>query len=410
MNAEKKMTKARTGLVLDHPFFGSLSLKMHLIPEPSIETAMTNGVSIKYNPTWIEGMSLDQTKGLIAHEVMHCALLHHLRRESREHRKWNIACDYAIDPILNDAGFMLPDMTHIKAEYKDMSADKIYSLIPDMDDGNENGDGDGDSDGDGDGDSDGDGDGDSNNDSNSNQNSDPGGNGGVEDAPGNDGRKVPSKEDISKQIEDWTIATEQAAQQAKAIGNLPGSLNRLIKEMLEPKVDWKQELWNFIDTNCKDDYTWLIPNRRFIQQGIILPSLHTEKLGEAICACDTSGSVSEDELKQYAAELSDILAVFDLELHVFYCDTQVHGNAEIFTREDIPLVLNAKGGGGTRFTPVFKEVEKLGLQPKFLIYFTDMWCNDFPDKHPDYPVLWLKVGKGSSTTPPFGKVVEIEID
>lgn len=105
--AEQKLIKARAGLVLDHPFFGSLALRLKMVEDPSCDSAWTDGVSLGFNPAWIDGLSLEQTKGLWAHEVMHLAAAHHARRQQREHVLWNHACDQAINGPLTAAGMVL---------------------------------------------------------------------------------------------------------------------------------------------------------------------------------------------------------------------------------------------------------------------------------------------------------------
>ena len=166
MRASEKITKARAGLILDQPFFGALSLKLRVVEDQNCETAWTDGVSLGYSPEFIDGLSLEQTKGLISHEVMHCACAHQVRRGGRDHKKWNIAADYAINGILTGAGFVLPDGGLINSAFDDKSADEIYNLIPDPPPDQGDGDGQG---GQGDG------------------NPDPGGCGEVRDTPGPDG-------------------------------------------------------------------------------------------------------------------------------------------------------------------------------------------------------------------------------
>ena len=423
LTPDKKMSKARTGLILDNPFFGSLALKLKLQSSATqgngrkLPLASTDGTYLRYNPEAVDELTLEQTKGLIAHEVMHCALLHHTRMQQRSLKKWNYACDFVIDELLDKSGFVVPESFHINSTYDGMSAEAIYAALPDMDgsDGQEQDQGQGQGSGQ-DGASTG-----TNSDPNqdpsqdtsdSNRNQpddgsgdDPGGNGGVEEPRYEEGEDKQNK--TIQEEQDWTISLIQAAEQAKAMGQLPAGVDRFVEEVKEAKIDWKKELWNFVDSNCKDDYTFARPNQRYMQQGVILPGLHTQKLGEAICVCDTSGSVSAGELAEYAAELSDILGVFDLELYVYYCDCKVHGEAEVFTKQDLPIKLEFRGGGGTAFSPAFKKIEEDGRSPKFLVYFSDMWCSDFPKTPPDYPVMWLKVGKGGCEAP-FGRVIEME--
>ena len=125
MKAEEKITKARASLVLTAPFFASLALKMKLVADPSCDTMWVDGVSMGYNPKFIEPLPLEQVKGLICHEVMHVACHHNTRRGERDFQNWNIACDYAIDPIVKNAGFVQP-WESINPQYHNWEAEKIF--------------------------------------------------------------------------------------------------------------------------------------------------------------------------------------------------------------------------------------------------------------------------------------------
>ncbi len=371
MKAKDKITKARAGLVLDQPFFGALALRLKLKEDDSCGTAWTDGVSLGYNPGFIDTMSLDDCKAILAHEVMHCAAAHHARRNSRDHKKWNVAGDYAINGILENAGFHLPAGALLDQNYNDMSADAIYSSLPDSPD-------------DGSGD-------------------DPGGMGEIRDTPGKGGGKS-SQTEQDQAAQDWKVATNQAAQQAKNAGNLPAGLDRFVDELINPKVEWPELLRQFIDQAAKNDYAWTPPNRRFIHLGMFLPSLRSEELGNLIVAIDTSCSVTEEELKQFAGEISGILESFQVNIDVLYCDTDIAGH-EHFTSQDLPISLHPKGGGGTRFTPVFDWIEESGKLPTCLVYLTDMECYDYPENAPEYPVLWIDTGGHGGA--PFGEIIEL---
>lgn len=138
---------------------------------------------------------------------------------------------------------------------------------------------------------------------------------------------------------------------------------------------------------------------------MILPSLSHRRLPEIVLAMDTSGSVAGAEMDQFAAELTGILEEFDTTVHVVYCDSAVAGT-DSFSRGDLPLDLTPVGGGGTDFRPAFRWVEQEGLDPGCLIYLTDLECLQFPEREPDYPVLWARVGQGERI-PPFGEIIEI---
>lgn len=201
------------------------------------------------------------------------------------------------------------------------------------------------------------------------------------------------------------VAITQAAQAAKIAGKLPGDLARMVAATITPKVDWRAVLREFVETSSRSDYTWTRPNRRYLSAGFYLPSLDAiDQIGRVVVAVDTSGSVGDDDLRQFAGEISAILDCFDCTVSVFYADTAIRHQEE-FTRADLPLRLQAKGGGGTRFRPVFDHLTREGEAPACLIYLTDLEGNtDFPA--PDYPVLWI-VPPGTTARAAFGQVVEM---
>jgi predicted metal-dependent peptidase len=133
MNPKEKISKARAGLVLDMPFFGSLALRLDIQEDASCPTAATNGRIMFYNPNFIEKLPLEQVKGIICHEVMHCACAHHVRRQGRDAQKWNIAADYVVNQILEDCKISLPPGRLLDPAYKGMNADEIYNRLPDTD-------------------------------------------------------------------------------------------------------------------------------------------------------------------------------------------------------------------------------------------------------------------------------------
>ena len=129
-----RIQKARTALLLDHPFFGSLLFRLGGRASNSIQTMATDGVSLFYNPAFVETLNAAELAGVLAHEVMHPALQHHTRRGDRDRKRWNMACDYAINPLLLDAGLTLPKDVLIDHRFRGMSAERIYNLIEEQQD------------------------------------------------------------------------------------------------------------------------------------------------------------------------------------------------------------------------------------------------------------------------------------
>lgn len=383
MTAKEKATKARAGLILDRPFFGSLALRLRLVEDPTCKTGWTDGGTLGYNPDWIKSMSLGEVKGFVCHEVMHIACQHTLRRGSREPLKANIAADYAINPIIVNDGIELPKRGLINNAYKDMYFEQIYDKLPDTKDGN-NGKGD----------------------SPKQNNPDPGGCGEVRDAKNPDGSPL-TESQIQQQGQQIKVAVVQAAQQEKSLkaGKLPAGIQRLIDEILEPKADWKTILRVFVDQAARTDYSWLKPNVRYLQQGFILPSLKSEEMKDPVIVVDSSGSTWDNKtLSQFNGEMTDILQSYNVSCTVIYCDTKIQ-NVEHFSVDDLPLKLNPKGGGGTDFKEPFRYVEEHNLEPSCLIYLTDLCCSSYPEE-PEYPVLWAKIGNCRRDVP-FGEIINL---
>lgn len=283
--AYEKMVRARAGLILDNPFFGSLALRLNLKEDTSCETAWVNGIDIGFNPDFVAGMTTDEIKGLWIHEILHCALNHQNRRNNRDPREWNIACDYAVNDIALESKSILPNGALFSKEFKGKSADEIFSILgkrkrksnDSTQNGNEAQKG---QDSQGQGQSNENGQGELQNGQNSSKQGKKGQSENGQGSPECFGevRDNPTKgnEESSNNEQEWNIATIQSANIAKAQGNhVPESIKRMIEDILEPKLDWKEILKRFIQNCAKNNYSWSKPNRRYIYNGLYLPSLHS---------------------------------------------------------------------------------------------------------------------------------------
>lgn len=359
----KRVQMARTALLLDQPFFGVLALQLKLLEDPTAPTAWTDGAHMAFNPAFVDRLSQEELKALIAHEVMHCACGHPWRRNSREPLPWNVAADYAINGILRDAHFQLPAGALLDTQYDGKWAEWIYDRLPRI-------------------------------------TMQPGsmgeGMGEVRDAQtgqGPDGQAPVTEAD-------WQQATQQSLQQAKARGKLPATLEAHLHEVAKPRVDWRSVLRRFVQDLTRSDYSWERPNTRFIPSGLYLPALRQHECGRIAVAVDTSGSIDQVLLQQFAGELCAIADdVKPSAVTVMYCDTKIH-REDTFERGDA-IDIHAVGRGGTDFRPVFERLES--EPPVVLIYLTDM-DGAFPNAAPEYPVIWCVSGR--TDTAPFGEVVE----
>lgn len=392
--AREAVLKSRTALVLDHPFFGSLALRLKIVADPSCDALWTDGESLGYNPEYVQSITHAELKGVMAHEVLHCTNGHVWRKGARNHDKWNVAADLSINPIILGAGMVLPQGALDGTPYKGKSAEEIYTLLPD-------GQGGGDPDGQG-------GSGSGNQGSGSGQNQDDGddgSNGGQSNKPASFGevRDAPNADTTDELAAQWHQSTLQAAQAAKSMGQLPAGLERLIEEIKHPPQDWRALLRRFVQSSMADDYSWKMPNTRFIFAGLYMPALKSESLPPIVVAVDTSGSIDEATLSAFAAEINAIAEEAQPEaVHVVYCDAGINGERR-FERGDL-ITLENMGGGGTDFRPVFEWVEQEGIIPSCLIYLTDLE-GTFPAAPPGYPVLW---GATSRWEAPWGETVRVD--
>jgi predicted metal-dependent peptidase len=392
-----RIQKARTALLLDHPFFGSLLFRLGTRPTTSIRTMATDGISLFYNPDFVDTLSAAELIGTLAHEVLHPGLQHHTRRGNRERKRWNMACDYAINPLLLDAGLTLPKDVLIDYRFRGMSAERIYNLIEEQGtaQSEQSASGEPSTEGapnqalqpdQGEGEPD--------------APVTPGGFGQVLDAPepeGDDG------DTVAEQAREWKIAVEQAENVARLAGKMPAGATRSLEAAQAASVDWRELLRRAWSETVPADYSWMPPNRRHVWSGLYLPGIRSEGAGEVAIAIDCSGSVNGRQLGLFEAEIRSILSgQRPREVHVIYFDAEVH-KVESY-RAGQPISLAPVGGGGTDFRPCFDWLEQHGIAPQVMVFLTDL-CGTFPDSEPRYPVLWAT----TETHPaPFGLVIPME--
>lgn len=401
--AARQLAAARTRLILDHPFLGALVLRLPLKPAARwCATTATDARALYYNPGWIATLTPAQLQFALAHEALHCALGHFARRGHRVQRRWDLACDFAINPLLLDEGLAPPPGAQVLALYRGMSAEEIYPCLSDdledsetLDehawdgaDGGQGGTGDGppqpDAGGGGRG---GDGRGTSSSDS----------------GPFAAMRPPPLEAGEREQLrQQWQRHLASAAQRAREAGKLAGALARLVEDGLAPRVSWRAALAHYLAQTAREDYSWLRPSRR--EGEAMLPSLRSVA-GDLVVAIDTSGSVSADDIAQFLAEIDALKGTLTVRTTLLACDSALAPGAPWVAEPWEPLLLPPAlaGGGGTDFTPVFDWVAREGRRPDALVYFTDAQGR-FPPQAPDYPVLWLVKGRAPV---PFGRRIAL---
>lgn len=374
-----RLSKAKTSLILDHTFFGTLAMNMpfELVPEddPRITTAATDGKTVWFNEAFVGPLSDPELLFLVAHEVCHPMFDHNGRRGDRDPKLWNMAADYVINELLvnEKIGQMIEGGCYDPALYKAGRgiSEGIYDLLQRDDKGGKDG------------------------------KFGHGGNttGSAYDEVMQSGQ---TEAERSQQAAEWKVKVAQAAQAAKMMGKLSANVARLVDDTLQSKVDWRDVLRNFIVRSKNESRTWARPNRRFITQGLYLPSVDGEATGELVIAIDCSGSVGDDDLNRFAAECKAIKTDLNpAAMHVVYFDHAVC-HYDRFGPDD-ELVINAHGGGGTAFSPVFKYLAENNIEPMATVFLTDLYCDDFGDA-PGHPVLWVTYGTDRA---PWGEVVKM---
>lgn len=437
MDAEIKILRAKTRLILNHPFFGTLCAGLKIQEDKKSKGMWTDGITAAYNPAYIESKPFDEVVGLMAHIVMHRALGHHKRLKTRDAGLWNAACDYSINWILIESGFTMPEGYLLRDDLKNKSADEIYEiLISEKDEKEEKGGSSSDEDSgnesveqeekeaentitsdilDDDNEA-GSVEAESSDDDTDEENKGSSGEEGSEnsdnDSPeftgevrepkqGNDSGSGES--DYGDENADTLLS--QAFNSSMSEGNLPDSIKRLVKDVLRPRLDWKKMLARFVSSTGRSDYTWTTPNKRFLHTGHYFPGMKSENTENIVIAIDTSGSISDEELNLFTSEISGALGVYSGEIHVLACDAGINSHKK-YCASDLFDNFDFKGGGGTDFRPPFDWAKENLSDVRCLVYFTDLCSSRYPDE-PDYPVLWITNNENYAKKPPFGEIINI---
>lgn len=404
-----RISKQRSQLILSQPFFGALLMRLRLVEDPSCKTFWVDGVSLGYNPAFVATLSDLELRGCLAHEVLHPANGHCWRCGVRDPDRWNQACDYAINPLVLNAGLQLPAGALIDGRFLGKSAEEIYAMLrqeaseqpqPEpqpqpqpQQDGNGKADG---------------------KDPSQPNGQDGKGNGTSGDDPSQaspdfspgEVRQQPQAQQQTLANE-WKVATMQAAKAARMRGKLPGELSAMVESATRASVDWRSVLHRFAFEQTRSDYSWAMPNRRYTHMGLYLPALHDQSVGDAVFVRDTSGSVFDETQQQFGAEIETVFTVLQpRRLFVLDCDTRVT-QVQCFERGEAIELGPIRGGGGTSFRAPFAWLDEQGIAPAFLVYLTDMH-GKFPPAPPAYPTLWASTTPlHTIAPPPFGEAVEV---
>jgi predicted metal-dependent peptidase len=401
MSEERKLQKAKISLMRD-PKFALLSgvlMVGRTSVDDNVPTACTNGRDEKYGRKFIKELREQELNFVVAHEASH-KMYRHLTTWKKLHDEnsalANQACDYVINLMLKDMDpeertiampkyktglFQGKPMGLIDERFRGMNAKQIFDILKEEDDGE-------------------------------------GGEGGEDGEGGFDEHDWGGAKDLSdeekKQLErdiDQAIRQGVMARQ-KIAGKGAGGIDRELQDLLEPKVDWREVLREFVKATCraKDTSSWRKPNRRFLGTGTYMPSMIGEKVGHLVIAIDTSGSIGQDELSDFLSEVKGIAEeVNPSQVDLIYWDSEVAGHEE-YTENDVASIISStkpKGGGGTSPSCVSEYLKGKKIEPECIIMLTDGYVGDDWGKDWTAQVLWCIVG-GNDVIAENGKTIHIK--
>lgn len=389
----EKLVTARVGLLLKAPFFGNMATRMRLIDASDwCQTAATNGRDFMYSRKFVEKLSVKKLEFLLAHEICHCVFDHFGRKGSRNAQLANIAQDFAINQILVDERIG-EKITEVKIcqdnKYRGMAWEEIYDLlwaqaekIPldqllkqlgDLLDEHLDVEGDG----------------------------NPG-----EEKNGN--KPTISKEDAQRIKDEIKEAMIQSAAAAGA-GKTPAAIQRMIKDMTEPKMNWREIVRMNIQSIVRNDYSFTRPNRKGMHSGAILPGMKNDETIEVAIAIDMSGSIGEEDATVFLSEVKGIVDQYtDFAIDLWCFDTDVYNYQRItHDNADDLLTYEPMGGGGTDFEVNYNFMKDNDIQPKKFIMFTDGYpCGSWGDEN--YCDTLFIVKGNTNAESPFGETVIYE--
>lgn len=379
---ENRLAIAYSKLSLREPFIAAVMTRIRREISDEVPTAATDGTRVIYNPDFMDKCSDEELFGLALHESLHIILMHMWRRGERDPNLWNVANDAIINAYIRKRSYQLPEGgVDVGWVRDDMDSEYVYKRMKQNQDEKQqsgNGDGDGDDDND-------------------------------TPAGGFDGTGDLMDAPSDATMTDLEATIQASAEMAKACGQGSALIDNILKSTGKSRVDWRNEMRAMLTSASNDDYTYRRPSRRFIAQGTYLPSLYSEGLGPVLIAIDSSASMTQRELEQIASETQQIFE--DLNpafVRVVYCDTRIQRTQDFQQGDDVEL--SCRGGGGTRFKPVFDYIEAEMPEAVGLVYFTDLEGNTDECREPHCPVIWANTGGSQrSNQPNFGVVANVEI-
>ena len=397
-----RIITARVGLLLRHPFFGNMATRLRIVAADDwLPTAAVDGRNLYYNTQFFNAMDNKEIEFVVAHEILHMVYDHLGHRDERHPMLYNIAADYIVNNLLvRDRIGTKPRIVDCYQDFKyeGWASEEVYDTL--LKEAEKNGeefvkalgemlDEHLDMDGEGGGDQDG------------------------KDGNGNNvsGGKPKYSQEEMKKIKDEIKENMISAAQSAGAGNVPAGVQRLIKELTEPKMNWRELLRQQIQSTIRSDYTFSRPSRKGQMSGAILPGMNFAETIDLCIGLDMSGSIGNAQAKDFVSEIKGIMDEYkDYNIKLWCFDTQVY-NEQDFSSDDGDDLLNyeIKGGGGTDFDANWTYMKDNDIQPKKFIMFTDgyPWDSWGDDSYCD-TIFIIHSHPNKSLEAPFGITAHYE--
>jgi predicted metal-dependent peptidase len=392
-DVREKLITARVGLLLRASFFGNLATRLKLVnADEWCGTAATDGRNFYYNSRFIQMLRPKEIEFLFGHEVLHCVYDHFGRRGSRDPQLFNIANDFAVnaDLIKHRVGEKITTVGCLHdPKYDGLSSEEIYDklmenaqkislsdLLDKMIDEHLDGDGDGD------------------------------GQDGDKEGKGRPKLSEADRQAIKDEIKEAMLA---AAQTTDGAGNIPAGVLRLIKDLTEPQMNWRELLRMNLESTIKSDYTWMRPSRRGWHMDAVMPGQKNDEMIDIAIAIDTSGSIGDKMLKDFLGEVQGIMDSFpQYKIHIVSFDTDTHNPAQ-YDSDNLDSICDYEpgGGGGTDFDAIYRYLKDEDIQPRRLVVFTDGYPFGSWGDENYCDATWILHGT-TTIVPPWGQYAYYE--
>ncbi len=360
---EQRINKVKSNLILEQPYFGSISIMQKPKLNENIQTFASTPEYFEYNDNYIECLDDNELSFLLTNSAMHQAFGYTYRKEGRMDWLWTMAQDYTINSLLVNNGLKLPDALLYDERFDALSTEEVYQILENEIDEDKHT---------------------------------------AKDIENIKYEKMKDTNEYDEDPIDIEDINQQLLNKARLQGDLPLGIEILVPNLETSQISWEDELYTIIENSVKFDYTLMPPNKRYLSQGVALPALSGTKT-KLIIAIDSSGSIDKELLGKFLNEVESIMNTFTaFEIDLLIADATVHEHHILYPGDELEYTL--KGGGGTNFDETFKYVDENIDNVTLFLYFTDT-LGKFPEDEPVYDVIWVVPQKEVEV--PFGRVVSL---